>query len=780
MADLRIVDAPEIPTEDITGAEKLPTGGSGNYSISLDSLADYTKTKKDLADNTTVNGKVNGVRQELATHIEDLLNPHQVTKGQIGLGNVDNTADADKPVSNSTQAAIISAVSTKADKSYVDNQLAIKANKSDVYTKSETYTKQESNDLVNSSISTALTPINNSLALVKRGVANRYDSSLTYNSGERVVLTNGDIVKSTIDGNTNDPNVDMTGWVKTNSASQIFDESGVTQQEINDKSITTVDSIADLIAIQNPRGGQVVFVKSYYAGLNKGYGAFYYNGTDWVRISNKGSLEGYGLRGDGITNDQATIALGQAAKVPLTIESKEVYTPIFLADFNCNLDGNNTTVYVNSSLGESVSVQIRDGSRLSNIKFDNSRSGSHSWSYSGIRNNVYLKNVGFYGFRDDVPLPNSWGVLLTEVKDIVFNNCHFGNNSQSDIAFTDNIKNITLNNLRNDLDGGVSLNFEPNDIRPIENVQVIGGEYRLVQILENNYLSTSIRGLTFTGALIKDLIYDGGDVVFTNTQIKNIRNEVIQGVSYSGSMRCDSIHLGKNLIKDPYIFDVANSQDTSSFWSVFAPFSNAYSYGYNDNDGRYLHLNSNEVNNEVQFITRDFIPVGDKFMLATSMAGSGQNLSSLNMYIYFYDSLGSQIGDPLMVSTVRGNATEKLKWNNNVLFVDSPASTTKIKILFRNQPTASLKVRAIGVYDYTHLQNGCGNMNTTLDVDIYNTLPKNLTYTRDTMWVKNLDAMRPTPFQGDKVVIPTFELGAIREVTYTNNSLWIPTLKNSI
>jgi len=47
---------------------------------------------------------------------------------------------------------------------------------------------------------------------VKRGIANRYDSSLTYNSGERVALTNGDIVKSTVNGNVNDPNVDMTGW----------------------------------------------------------------------------------------------------------------------------------------------------------------------------------------------------------------------------------------------------------------------------------------------------------------------------------------------------------------------------------------------------------------------------------------------------------------------------------------------------------------------------------------------------------------------------------------
>lgn len=213
MADLRIVDAPEIPTENITGEEKLPTGGNGNYSISLDSLTDYTKTKKDLADNTSVDNKVNGVRQELNAHTKNLSNPHQVTKGQVGLGNVDNTADADKPVSNSTQAAIISAVTPKADKTYVDSQLALKANKADVYTKAETYTKQESSDLVSNTIATALNPVNTSLELAKRGVINKYDSSLTYNSGERVILTNGDIVKSTVANNTTDPNVDMTGWV---------------------------------------------------------------------------------------------------------------------------------------------------------------------------------------------------------------------------------------------------------------------------------------------------------------------------------------------------------------------------------------------------------------------------------------------------------------------------------------------------------------------------------------------------------------------------------------
>ena len=39
-------------------------------------------------------------------HITDKNNPHGVTKEQVGLENVDNTADLDKPISNATQAAL--------------------------------------------------------------------------------------------------------------------------------------------------------------------------------------------------------------------------------------------------------------------------------------------------------------------------------------------------------------------------------------------------------------------------------------------------------------------------------------------------------------------------------------------------------------------------------------------------------------------------------------------------------------------------------------------------
>ena len=42
----------------------------------------------------------------LNSHISNTDNPHQVTKSQVGLGNVDNTSDENKPISTATQEAL--------------------------------------------------------------------------------------------------------------------------------------------------------------------------------------------------------------------------------------------------------------------------------------------------------------------------------------------------------------------------------------------------------------------------------------------------------------------------------------------------------------------------------------------------------------------------------------------------------------------------------------------------------------------------------------------------
>lgn len=68
---------------------------------------------EDLAE--ALGGRVDGVADDLSTHVADVSNPHNVTKEQLGLENVDNTSDVNKPISTDTQEAL----DTKADKTTV-------------------------------------------------------------------------------------------------------------------------------------------------------------------------------------------------------------------------------------------------------------------------------------------------------------------------------------------------------------------------------------------------------------------------------------------------------------------------------------------------------------------------------------------------------------------------------------------------------------------------------------------------------------------------------------
>lgn len=69
------------------------------------SSADKTKLNG-LKDQAGITSDINAVQTNLETHINNKSNPHKVTKDQVGLGNVDNTSDANKPISNATQNAL--------------------------------------------------------------------------------------------------------------------------------------------------------------------------------------------------------------------------------------------------------------------------------------------------------------------------------------------------------------------------------------------------------------------------------------------------------------------------------------------------------------------------------------------------------------------------------------------------------------------------------------------------------------------------------------------------
>ena len=75
----------------------------------------------------TINGNVTAVTDGLADHIADEGNPHNVTKAQVGLSNVDNTSDAAKPVSTATQTALNQKLDNSGDKTF-DGNLTVTGN----------------------------------------------------------------------------------------------------------------------------------------------------------------------------------------------------------------------------------------------------------------------------------------------------------------------------------------------------------------------------------------------------------------------------------------------------------------------------------------------------------------------------------------------------------------------------------------------------------------------------------------------------------------------------
>lgn len=251
-----------------------------------------------------------------------------------------------------------------------------------------------------------------------------------YALGATVKLDNGDIVKSTVDGNTNDPNSDMTGWVSVGN-------------------IGEVESIADLLAIQNPKNGSRVYVKSYYTATNyallqpfNGGGWFFYSDAKrsinnnvtifngWVRdLSDKIlTTDGAGLKGDGTDTTEALqnffSVAKQYAKLDLacygtynvntnilaenigTIKGVDFYIEGDRDAFTFKGESKGILQVLDSPNVELTGVNVK-GVRLSN---NNDPIGSHRFENGDA--GIHLINChNFYAHHNTVDYVKTWGIL---------------------------------------------------------------------------------------------------------------------------------------------------------------------------------------------------------------------------------------------------------------------------------------------------------------------------------------------------------------------------------
>ena len=240
---------------------------------------------------------------------------------------------------------------------------------------------------------------------VKRGIANRYDSSLMYNSGERVVLVNGDIVKSTIDGNVNDPNVDMTGWD--------FDDNSVSSIAKLRLRGAKKDQRIYLTSVNEDQGaGGGDFVATQKAGLVDNGGTIVSSADPnifWARITDGFvTPHMFGAVGDGVSDDLVSFQKAVASGYAVVVTNPSV------------------SYYLSNTLGIPPSVSFT-GVGAESVKIISAVSGSNpAIIRGGIYGDTGMKFGSFGGFYLQSVLQSRVGIGLIldglsyyKIKDIV-------------------------------------------------------------------------------------------------------------------------------------------------------------------------------------------------------------------------------------------------------------------------------------------------------------------------------------------------------------------------
>lgn len=107
---------------------KLNSGLNGDITNALNEAKAYTDAAKTALEKLIKDSDNKVIKESLDAHIGNKSNPHNVTKAQVGLGNVQNLAPADMPVSTAQAAAIADA---KAAGTKAQTDLSTHANRRD-------------------------------------------------------------------------------------------------------------------------------------------------------------------------------------------------------------------------------------------------------------------------------------------------------------------------------------------------------------------------------------------------------------------------------------------------------------------------------------------------------------------------------------------------------------------------------------------------------------------------------------------------------------------------
>lgn len=211
-----------------------------------DQLTDLTKhhTEDILAVNqriqTEVFPAISDVNNKLIGHTSDKNNPHSVTKAQVGLSNVDNTSDANKPISTAQQNKFDEVISDYTEKISDESTARSNADKQ-LQSNIDDLTTQHTSDVnaINQTMSNTKTEITNAYTKADEKLSDKIDSVANSQSEQLQAHISDtgnphEVTKSQVGlGNvTNDAQVKRSEMGAANGVAQLGDDGKVPSSQL--------------------------------------------------------------------------------------------------------------------------------------------------------------------------------------------------------------------------------------------------------------------------------------------------------------------------------------------------------------------------------------------------------------------------------------------------------------------------------------------------------------------------------------------------------------------
>ena len=425
-----------------------------------------------------------------------------------------------------------------------------------------------------------------------------------YLKNARVMLTNGDIVKSTIDGNTNNPNVDMTGWFligsdKIATVESVNDLSGIAKWD--GSVVETKSYYAPNFALANPyRGGSKYIYNTLRASENDGFSCI--NG--WVQLTDTLTFDSCGVYVDdpekrvfNTTRITAILTYAINNKTPVSAEVGRYCANTVSLDrvnfystgFNLTGQGKKKTIF--DFAIELVSSSTTTGSayslRWQHVKFN----GFFLNPTTSVSAALTLQRVGMI-YGDDVDISYlGTGFKLRGGSEVFFKNC--------DIYSC--FRGLDLHSATDGVNGGIEIDFA---VISFDNCNISNCTKHEIY---------NARSLYFNGGNFNANQSDSA--YFYNSQLISFTNTSIESSKAFVFTNCTNIQMDKSLMgliaSNKFILINSTVTDNASVWeggSGQIKLDSTSQYISKVIATNYPTFNVDHTNANLNNITFDFLP----------------------------------------------------------------------------------------------------------------------------------------------------------------------------